>query len=94
MTPSLQALLAGAIDYAGMFPPASLDLEQSARNYFAYGAAPEAWMLGRFVCPASRLHELASIAETQRRSHQTLRVLLFERADLIMRRHEIRSCTL
>jgi hypothetical protein len=72
MTPSLQALLAGAIDYAGMFPPASLDLEQSARNYFAYGAAPEAWMLGRFVCPASRLHELASIAENQRRSRQNV----------------------
>jgi len=72
MTPSLQALLAGAIDYAGMFPPASLDLEQSARNYFAYGAAPEAWMLGRFVCPASRLHELAPFVENQRHSHQSV----------------------
>ncbi|HXT56988.1 MAG TPA: hypothetical protein VN699_00055 [Pirellulales bacterium] len=72
MTPSLQALLAGAIDYAGMFPPASLDLEQSARNYFAYGAAPEAWMLGRFVCPASRLHELAPLVENHRRSHQNV----------------------
>lgn len=68
MTPSLRKLLAGAIDYAGMFPPASLSLEQSARNYFDYAAGPEAWMLGRFVCPASRLHELASFVENECRS--------------------------
>jgi hypothetical protein len=72
MTPSLQALLAGAIDYAGMFPSASLDLEQSEGNYFAYGAAPEAWMLGRFVCPASRLQDLAALVENRRRSDQRL----------------------
>lgn len=58
MKNSLRALLAGIIDYAGLFPPASLSLEESVRNYLAYRNQPEAWMLGRLVCPAGRLNEL------------------------------------
>lgn len=64
MNGSLRALLSGAIDYAGMFPPASLGLEQSADNYFSYRRTPEAWMLGRFVCPAAQLDDLAAIVES------------------------------
>lgn len=59
MRESLQALLAGAIDYAGLFPPAKLPLEQAIRNHARYRREPEAWMLGRFICPASRLAEMA-----------------------------------
>lgn len=55
----LRTLLAEVIDYAGLFPPAKLDLDQAIRNYARYLSEPEAWMLGRFVCPASRLGELA-----------------------------------
>ena len=56
--PPLRALLAGVIDYAGIFPPAALPLEESIRNYARYLGEPEAWMLGRFICPAARLAEL------------------------------------
>jgi hypothetical protein len=59
MTGALRALLAGLIDYAGMFPPAKLPLPEALRNYLRYRAGPEAWMLGRFICPAARLAELA-----------------------------------
>src|SRR5262245_19073872 len=55
---SLRALLTGVIDYAGLFPPASLSLEQSIANYARYRNEPESWMLGRFICPAARLREL------------------------------------
>src|SRR5256886_14163404 len=48
---SLQALLAKSIDYAGMFPPCSLDLESALRNQAQYVRSPEAWMLGAFVLP-------------------------------------------
>jgi hypothetical protein len=58
MTESLRALLAGAIDYAGLFPPAGLPLDEAVRNYARYRTGPEAWMLGRFVIPAARLAEL------------------------------------
>jgi hypothetical protein len=59
MTLGLRALLAAAIDYAGLFPPARLPLDQALRRYAAHRRSADAWMLGRFVCPAARLAELA-----------------------------------
>jgi hypothetical protein len=58
MVASLRALLDGVIDYAGLFPPARLPLEQAVRNYLRYRRGPESWMLARFVCPSTRLVEL------------------------------------
>lgn len=63
MNESLRALLAGAIDYAGAFPPASLSAEQAAQNYFRYRETPEAWMLGRLVCRAKELPALLRAIE-------------------------------
>jgi hypothetical protein len=60
---SLRALLAGILDYAGLFPPARLPLEPAIRNYARYLGEPESWMLGRFVCPAARLAELSPFVE-------------------------------
>lgn len=54
----LQALLGDAIDYAGLFPPAALELDPAIRNFARYQAGPENWILGRFVCPAARLRDL------------------------------------
>jgi len=62
MLASVRAMLAGVIDYAGLFPPARLPLEEATRNYARYLQEPEMWMLGRFVCPAARLEELALLA--------------------------------
>jgi len=62
---ALRALLEGLIDYAGLFPPASLDMTTAVRNYAAYRVSGEAWMLGRFVVPVQRLEEFsAAFAET------------------------------
>jgi hypothetical protein len=58
---ALSALLSGAIDYAGLFPPASLDLPTAIRNYTAYREGPHAWMLGRFVIPAARVGEVDAL---------------------------------
>lgn len=51
---SLRALLTGAIDYAGLFPPATLTLEEALRNYSHYLRADESWMLGAFVLPVEQ----------------------------------------
>lgn len=59
VSPGLRAMLSGVVDYAGLFPPAQLPLDQSIRNYASYRAGPDAWILGRFICPASRLNELS-----------------------------------
>ena len=58
MDASAQALLEHLIDYAGLFPPARLPLDESIRNYIRYRGEPEAWILARFICPAERLAEL------------------------------------
>lgn len=57
--PALHALLTGAIDYAGLFPPAALGMPEAVRSYLYYRRGPDAWALGRFVAPAERLSELA-----------------------------------
>jgi hypothetical protein len=57
---ALSALLEGLIDYAGLFPPASLDMKTAVRNYASYRASDEAWMLGRFVVPVQRLDEFSA----------------------------------
>jgi hypothetical protein len=66
--PSVYALLAGAIDYAGLFPPAGLDLPTALANYRAYQAGSDAWALGRFVTPVASLPELLSLLPTARDS--------------------------
>jgi hypothetical protein len=54
---SAEALFANLIDYAGLFPPASLPMADAVRNYEAYRRGEHAWMLGRFVVPAERIEE-------------------------------------
>jgi hypothetical protein len=63
VTPSLQALLTGLIDYAGLFPPASLPMAEAVARYARYRRGPHAWMLGRFIVSRQRLTEFASLAE-------------------------------
>jgi hypothetical protein len=62
VAPALRALVAGLVDYAGLFPPAGLDMARAAAAYGEYLASADAWMLGRFVVPAARLDELVSAA--------------------------------
>jgi hypothetical protein len=50
-------LLRELIDYAGLFPPASLPMTAAAANYDAYLRSEWNWILGRFIVPVSRLGE-------------------------------------
>ena len=61
---SVRALLAEIVDYAGLFPPSQLPMNEAAANYAAYLESNFKWMLGRFVVPVARLAELAQSAET------------------------------
>src|ERR1700722_2418167 len=54
---SLRALLSGLIDYAGLFPPAGLDMAAAVRNYASYLSRRYSWILGRFIVPAGGLDE-------------------------------------
>ncbi len=52
---TLVTTLTGAIDYAGLFPPAALALPDAVANYADYRASDDAWALGRLIVPAARL---------------------------------------
>lgn len=56
-----RALLGALFDDAGLFPPASLPMTEAAAGHEASRDGPYGWMLGRFVCPASRLHDLGPL---------------------------------
>ena len=58
LSKSLQALTTGLIDYAGLFPPASLTLVPAIQNYAHYLQFDDRWMLARFIIPAGRLKDL------------------------------------
>ena len=59
--PSIKAFTNKLIDYAGLFPPASLDLTQALHNYLFYQEGKYNWMLSRFICAAGRLSELSEV---------------------------------
>jgi hypothetical protein len=59
---SVRALLEGAVDYAGLFPPAGLSMERAVANFADYHAGSDRWALGRFVVPAARLDEFHAVA--------------------------------
>ena len=63
---ALRALLAGLVDYAGLFPPAALNMEEAVRHYAEYAASDQSWIRGRFVVPAAHL-------DAFRDAHSTLR---------------------
>jgi hypothetical protein len=58
MTTSLRILLEGLVDYAGLFPPAALSMQDAVRNYARYREDEHSWALGRFVVPAERVREV------------------------------------
>ncbi len=79
---SLRILLEHMVDYAGLYPPASLPMAQAVRNFHKYLESDWAWMLGKFIVDAKQLdlwHE-----EKMRLSNQswTLSVLVSNNDEL------------
>lgn len=58
MKKSLEVLLDGLIDYAGLFPPAALSMQDAVRNYARYREERFSRALGRFVVPLERVGEV------------------------------------
>ncbi len=57
---TIEALMRSLVDYAGLFPPAALSMPDAVRRYREYLAGDDAWALGKFVVPASRLKEFSA----------------------------------
>jgi hypothetical protein len=65
---ALAQLVDGLVDYAGLFPPAGLEMRGAVREYVETRNGADAWRVGRFVLPVSRLHECATTAKILERS--------------------------
>lgn len=76
MTPAAYALLEGLVDYAGLFPPADLDLAPALDRYRQHRAGGEAWMLGPFIVPVGQLGAIEAIRSEQPDSPLSLSVLV------------------
>lgn len=55
---TLKTLLQGAIDYAGLFPPAALPMDEACAEYRSLVLGEHAWLVNRFVCPVAWLSDL------------------------------------
>ena len=60
ISPALSNLLAKSIDFAGVFPPASLSLSEALARFNRYLHGRESWILGSIVLPINRLGEVTS----------------------------------
>jgi hypothetical protein len=64
---SLQLFLSKLIDYAGLFPPANLELKYAFNNYLDYTVNnPYSWIVAKFVCPASKLAVLEKLIQDEK----------------------------
>ncbi len=91
-TATLETLLRGLIDYAGLFPPASLEMRPAVEEYARQRGGPHAWMLGRFIVPVSQLEGfLASAADLlpQGEGEEPWRLSVLVGEDLAADRHHI-----
>lgn len=50
--------MSGLIDYAGLFPPADLNLKSSINNYSNYIRGSRNWMMSKFILPSSKISGL------------------------------------
>ncbi|WP_409271425.1 hypothetical protein V1499_18295 [Neobacillus sp. SCS-31] len=58
---SIESFMRGLIDYAGLFPPARLPLEEALDNFVSYRQSADSWMLGKFILPFDSLEELVEL---------------------------------
>ncbi|MDG1899565.1 MAG: hypothetical protein P8I74_06830, partial [Phycisphaerales bacterium] len=59
---SLSTLLDGLIDFAGLFPPASLDMTSMVESWRRGIESELSWTLGRIIVPVTKLDEFVSVA--------------------------------
>jgi hypothetical protein len=66
---SLRALLNRSIDYAGMFPPCSLELGPAIKKQAEYVRTADSWMLSTFVLPVAKFGDAAALLSNFDKPH-------------------------
>ena len=58
-----EIMLEGLIDYAGLYPPANLDMQATVNHWSAGFSSEDKWILARLIIPVQRLGEFKQAAE-------------------------------
>jgi len=66
---SIRSLLHEVFDYAGLFPPAALPMDQATDVYARHISGSDRWITHNFVCPVAWLSDLGS--HLSKLPHQT-----------------------
>ena len=74
MPTTSRVLLTEIIDYAGLFPPAELPMDDSFNRFVKHRNEDTGWLMARFVCPAVRLEELAPLMESAKLGQTPIRI--------------------
>jgi hypothetical protein len=86
MHASIKVFLSSIVDYAGLFPPARLGMEESMTNYARDCMDSYNWMLDRFILPASRLQEFEALLPKFSLKQWSLGIILSENLELDLER--------
>lgn len=76
MKTSLRPFLSDIIDYAGLYPPSELPLEEAFRKYLSHIEQKEAWMLSKFVVGTGLLPELITLIDAEPESPSPFKITL------------------
>ncbi len=60
---AVRILLDSVLDYAGLFPPAKLDMRTTVANFARDRRGPDHWMLARLIVPVTRFPEFVEAAD-------------------------------
>lgn len=77
---SLKHLLTHLIDYAGLFPPASLPLNEAYKQFTAYINESDEWILSKFICPAKQLSSLAELIKSDENNSRPFSISVLGRS--------------
>ena len=80
ITNTLRELLTNLIDYAGLFPPASLPLDEAYKQFTGYINESDEWILSKFICPAKQLSSLAELIKTDENNSRPFSISVLGRS--------------
>jgi hypothetical protein len=78
---AIKTILNGLIDYAGLFPPDNLEMSAAVSNFISYRNDANAWMLGRFLLPISRIDDFENVSSRLLPGENSLPISLSVTAD-------------
>ncbi len=76
MKTSLRPFLSHIVDYAGLYPPSELPLEEAFRKYLSHIEQKESWMLSKFVVGTGLLRDLITLIDAEPESPSPFKITL------------------